>query len=291
LTPPPHAPRTIFGRPALRRLRALYGAARRGVRAPATESDAGLALVICGVEHSGTTLLSDLFRQVPGWGAGFETGVLLADTPADFPMVDPHFASFAANWRLSDADLAELCAAPDFAGFYRRLAAKAGVLPPGTLAIFDKTPRYMLALKDCLGRVPAPFIATYKDPRAILHSGWVRAGRPSVLPWLDEVEAERLGYLLSLYEQHQLHRMERRVLFVSLESLCLAAGQSCGQAFEHAGLAFDPAYLMLRGIENRATHGSTIQAGVPFAYRHDWPPDILRVVERRFAALDGWFYG
>ena len=109
--------------------------------------------------------------------------------------------------------------------------------------------------------MPAPFIVTYKDPRAILHSGWVRAGRPEVMGWLAWVEAEMLGYLLALYEQQELHRMQRRVLFVSLEALCLATGQTCEQAFEHAGLAFDPGYLVLRGTNNRATHGGTIHGG------------------------------
>ena len=40
-----------------------------------------LRFIICGPEHSGTTLISDIFRQVPGLDSGFEVGVLLADTP------------------------------------------------------------------------------------------------------------------------------------------------------------------------------------------------------------------
>jgi hypothetical protein len=243
------------------------------------------------VEHSGTTLLSDLFRQVPGLGSGWETGVLLADTPAAFPKEAEHFSDFAEGWGLGEHDIEFLCAAPDFPAFYRRLAQRAGVLPPGTTRIFDKTPRYLVALKHVLGRAACPFIATYKDPRAILHSTWTRAGRPPVMAWLDSVEEERLGYLLSLYEQHMLHRMERRVLFMPLERLCLAAGQSCELVFDHAGFAFDPRYLVLRGIESRATHGSSIQAGQPFGYWMDWPKPAIRAVEMRFSVLDAWFYG
>ena len=271
--------RTLLPRGALRRLRAA-GEAR--------DLD-GPAFVICGIEHSGTTLLSDLFRQVPGLGSGWETGVLLADTPADFPGVE-HFSGFAESWGLGAHDVEFICASPDFATFYRRLAQRAGGLPPGTTRIFDKTPRYLVALKDVLGRTGCPVIATFKDPRAILHSHWVRAGRPPVMAWLDAVEEERLGYLLSLYEQHMLHRMERRVLFMPLERLCLAAGQSCELAFSHAGFVFEPRYLVLRGIDNRATHGSSIQAGQPFLFWRDWPQAAVRAVEARFSALDGWFY-
>ena len=247
-------------------------------------------LVICGVEHSGTSLLADVFRQVPGLGAGWETGVLLADRPCDFPGVQPHFDEFAANWGLGEADIARVCAAGDHADFYRRLAVCARALPAGTTMVFDKTPRYFLDLKACLGRVGAPFLVTYKDPRAIVHSSWVRAGRPEVMGWIARAEKEMLGYLLALYEQQALHRMERRVLFLALEALCLAAGRSCGQAFEHVGVAFDPGYLLLRGIDNRATHGGTVMAGAPFGWRRDWPAAAGRAVEARFAGLDGWFY-
>ena len=248
-------------------------------------------LVICGVEHSGTSLLADLFRQVPGLWAGWETGVLLADRPSDFPGVQPHYSDFAANWGLGEAELAYVCAAVDHGNFYQRLAACSSELPAGTTMVFDKTPRYFLDLKACLGRVGAPFVVTYKDPRAILHSGWVRAGRPEVMGWLAWAEAEMLGYLLALYEQQELHLMQRRVLFVSLEALCLATGQSCEQAFAHVGLAFDPGYLLLQGTNNRATHGGTIMAGAPFGWRRDWPAEAGRAVEARFSGLDGWFYG
>jgi hypothetical protein len=283
------APITLLPRRALRRMRAALSGNRLSPTAPAVPAPGFPSFVICGVEHSGTTLLSDVFRQVPGLGSGFETGVLLADAPADFPHTE-HFQDFAENWGLGPGDVAFLCAAPDLETFYRRLAQRAGTTPPDTVRIFDKTPRYLVALKDVLGRVPCPFIATYKDPRAILHSTWVRQGRPPILPWLDGVHTEQLGYLQSLYEQHQTHCLERRVLFMPLERLCLQAGHSCEMLFDHVGIPFDPGYLVLRGIDNRATHGGTILVGTPFAYRRDWPRAACRAVERQFAALDRWFY-
>ena len=102
--------------------------------------------------------------------------------------------------------------------------------------------------------------------------------------WLDGAMAEMFGYLQSLYEQYEYHRMDRRVMFVPLEALCLAPGQVCAQVFHHAALEFDPGYLILRGIENRATHGSTVMAGLPFAWRRDWPPEAARTVQAEFSA-------
>ena len=54
-----------------------------------------LAFVICGVEHSGTTLISEIFRQVPMLDSGFETGVLLSETPSQFLQEMP----FATTYR------------------------------------------------------------------------------------------------------------------------------------------------------------------------------------------------
>ncbi len=280
MTGPPQ-PRTILDRAAWRGL-----LKRHPRRSPETTP----RLVICGVEHSGTSLLADIFRQVPGLAAGWETGVLLADRPSDFVGVQPYYDEFPANWGVSDADIDWVCAAVDHGNFYQRLLRCATNLPPGTRMVFDKTPRYFIDLKACMGRALAPFVVTYKDPRAIAHSNWVRAGRPEVMAWLDTALEEMLGYLLSLYEQYEFHRMDRRVLFIPLEALCLAPGQICAQAFHHAALDFDPGYLVLHGIENRATHGNTVMAGVPFAWRRDWPAEAARAVRSRFAALDGWFY-
>ncbi len=277
----PPQPRTILDRAGWRSL--LRRRPRRSV-------DTWPRFVICGIEHSGTSLLADIFRQVPGLGAGWETGVLLANRPADFPEVQPHFDDFAANWGVSDADIAYLCAAVDHGNFYQRLIRCASNLPQGTRMVFDKTPRYFIDLTACMGRALAPFIVTYKDPRAIMHSNWVRAGRPEVMRWLDGAQEEVLGYLLSLHEQHERHWMNQRVFFMSLESLCLAPGHVCNQVFHHAALEFDPGYLILRGTDNRATYGNTVMAGVPFAWRREWPAEAGRAVEAKFSALDRWFY-
>jgi hypothetical protein len=249
------------------------------------------AFVICGIEHSGTTLLSDVFRQVPGLGSGFETGVLLADSPASFRSLPVFAAEFGKNWGLGEADIAFICGAADFPAFYRRLAQRSGVLAPGVTRIFDKTPRYMLALGACLARSPAPFIVTFKDPRAVLHSAWSRAGRPPFMAWLDSVEAETLGYLGALYAQYRRERGNPRVLFLPLEALCLSAGESCARAFAHVGVAWDTGYLVLRETQYAPTYGRTIQVGQPFAYRREWAGEAMRAVETRFAALADWFHG
>src|SRR5271163_4649484 len=109
-----------------------------------------LRFVICGREHSGTTLLSDLFRQVPGIDAGFEVGVLLRPSPKEFEGFDPFFTNMLGGWKLTTEELAEACHAENFDGFYARVKALSKVLRPGTTDIFDKTPRYLSRLDDCM---------------------------------------------------------------------------------------------------------------------------------------------
>ncbi len=101
-----------------------------------------LKFVICGLEHSGTTLLSDIFRQVPGLDSGFEVGVLLCDSPRQFPRRQPFYKHMRPGWKISPEDLQRCCAVDTVGEFYAELHRRSGVLKEGTIDIFDKTPRY-----------------------------------------------------------------------------------------------------------------------------------------------------
>lgn len=249
-----------------------------------------LGFVICGTEHSGTTLCSDLFRQAPGIDAGFELGVLLAETPRHFPRVESHFQYLAPGWGATEAEVAALCATDDFAAFYRGLLPCARYLKPGTSMIFDKTPRYLAHLDACLARVSVPFIVTYKDPRATVHSDHLRAGSPDFDEWYAGYWRAKHAYLASAYAQFERHRASPRVFTLALETLCLATGASCEAMFAHAGVTFDPAYLVLRDKRYPNTRENSVSAGIPFAWRHDMAPEAARRVREDFASLESWFF-
>lgn len=249
-----------------------------------------LGFVICGIEHSGTTLCSDLFRQAPGIDAGFELGVMLAATPRGFPGVDSHFQYLGPGWGLADGEVAWACDTEDFAEFYRRLLIRARYLKPGTRVIFDKTPRYFAHLTDCLARTPAPFIATYKDPRAIVHSDYLRAGAPEFFSWFAAYAEAKHSYLRGIYAQFLRHRGNARVLFLALEQICLAAGETCRAMFAHAGIPFDPGYLVLRDKRYPNTREASIAAGIPFLWRRDLPDGAADAVRARFAEFEAWFF-
>jgi hypothetical protein len=248
-----------------------------------------LGFVICGTEHSGTTLCSDLFRQVPGVDAGFELGALLAASPRGFPAVASHFPYLEMGWGV-DADGATwACDTDDFAVFYERLQARAKYLPAGTVTIFDKTPRYLAHLSACLERISVPFIVTYKDPRATVHSDFVRSGEADFFAWFEGYVPGKLAYLRSAYGEFLRHRADARVFCLSLETLCLEAGRSCEVMFAHVGMRFERRYLVLQGLRYPNTREGSISAGIPFGYLHALSPAMIAAVERAFGELDGWF--
>jgi hypothetical protein len=248
--------------------------------------------VICGVEHSGTTLISDLFRQAPHVDSGFELGVMLAPTPRRFPEVASHFPYFASGWGLTEADAQYVCDTDDLPTFYARLQARDVLLKPGTQIIFDKTPRYLAILDQCLARLAAPFIVTWKDPRAIAWSNFQRSGEADFSAWFGREGPKVLAYLRGLYDQHARARAQAngRVLFMPLEHLCLRAGASCEALFAHAGVPFDPGYLILENLRYPNTKTNSIAAGLPFVYRRHLNHAGRHAIERDWAALADWFH-
>jgi len=57
-----------------------------------------LGFLICGLEHSGTTMVSDLFREHPLADSGFECGVLLCNTPSEFLTFEPFCRHMYVGW-------------------------------------------------------------------------------------------------------------------------------------------------------------------------------------------------
>ncbi len=252
-----------------------------------------IGFVICGPEHSGTTLVSDLFRQVPGIDAGFEVGVLLAATPRAFPAMQVHAEITRWGWGIDQAALEQCCDTDDHATFYARLQAASTVLRPGTRTVFDKTPRYLAELQACMARVAAPVFVVFKDPRAIVHSDWRKAGRPPFQAWFEAYAPDKRGYLLALYAQYQRVKQVRdpRVCPVRLEALCLEARRTCERMYAHVGVAFDPAFMVLHGVRYENTRHGSISAGEPFGYLAGFSVAERACIVHAFGGLDDWFYG
>ena len=128
-------------------------------------------VVITGIEHSGTTLLSSLIKQNSLLAGGFECGFLLADRPHDFKNVLPWYEWMQEpvtvhQWGVSAEHMERICSANSWEQAYRRLLKYSPVFDrDGTQQIFDKTARYMICLDDVLDKLPdyIPCIVIEKD--------------------------------------------------------------------------------------------------------------------------------
>lgn len=248
-----------------------------------------LKFVICGIEHSGTTLVSDIFRQVPGLDSGFEVGVLLAERPSKFPEIQPFTANLKAGWGITEGDINLICESPTFEEFYRRLADASTVIEKDS-AIFDKTPRYLAMLGACMQRAKVPFIATYKDPRSIVYSDYQRAQTTNFDTWYADYRDKKIGYMKTLYANYVAHRDDAQVEFASLEALSVNTENTLRRLFEHVGIEFDFCYLLLRNLRYNNTHSNFIDMRLPFKYMEHFDASVTRRIRADFSMFEDWFH-
>ena len=250
-----------------------------------------ISFVICGVEHSGTTLVSDLFRQDPHVDSGFEVGVLLGSTPRRFPRTLPYARNILQGWNITSTELACCCGTDSFEEFYVRLKDLSRGLKAPTARIFDKTPRYLAYLDSCLKKVSVPFVVTYKDPRAIVFSDFKRSGQQNFDRWFEEYALLKLGYLQQLYAHYRSRAARsRRVLRVSLEHLCLHPRTASEQLFSHCGEKFSLKYLLFENSRFLGDRAASISPRLPFEYLTSLTSEQNRSILRLFSDLDEWFY-
>ena len=250
-----------------------------------------IKFVICGIEHSGTTLVSDLFRQVPQVDSGFECGVLLGDTPRAFPEMQPFAQNILGGWKITREDLVSSCDTDDFKQFYENLRSKCRSLKPDTKDIFDKTPRYLARLAECLKKMPVPFIVMFKDPRALVYSDFTRSKQADFDPWFEGYAPAKLAYMRGLYANYdKAPALGSAVLTMSLEKLCMEPRKSCEALFRHCGYEFDLEYFLLKNLRFKHTRSDSVSGRIPFEYREGLSKPQQAVVKDRFKEFSAWFY-
>ena len=247
-------------------------------------------LIICGLEHSGTTLVSELFRQVPGLDSGFECGVLLDATPSAFLENRVFAQQMLKGWGLTQPGLAAICAAPDFDGFYAALLSRASGLKPDTTHIFDKTPRYLWALDAVMARSDAPVIITHKDPRAMVASDFRRAGDVAFDAWYDSYLPRKHSYVSTCYAQFLRNKTDLRVCSIALEDTVFATRATLERMFAHVAMPFDLRYALFGQARFANVKARAPSADVAFQYLRELPAHALPLIARDFAEFDQWFY-
>lgn len=206
-----------------------------------------LVALVCGYEKSGTTLLNEILRRHPGLDSGFEVGVLLADSPREFPTVQPHCSFFRSTWKLSREDLRYVCDTDDWATFYRRSRERSPLIANKRSLIFDKTPAYMRELASVMDKVPGvPCVVNVRDPRALMLS-WARWSGHHEDPatWLeanfDDNCRRYTGYAEGYV--HALERHSEHIMLNRFEDLCLDPAAALQRIFTFLGLQLREEYL------------------------------------------------
>ena len=257
-----------------------------------------LKFVICGLEHSGTTLLSDIFRQAPELDSGFEVGVLLGKSPKEFPNGQPFYKNMLSGWQMTEDNLAAICNTSSFSEFYSSLEKKSQVLKSTTKNIFDKTPRYFTRIFQCYEKVKVPFIVTYKDPRSLVFSDFKRTGKgKEFTTWYEDYKKPKLRYLENIYKnsyvplkkQHKENKSSN-IVCVSLEEICLNARQTMDSLFCHVGVEFNIEYLLLKNLRYTHTRQPEISSRIPLEYIDTFTKQQQKIIENDFSLMADWFY-
>lgn len=246
--------------------------------------------LICGLEHTGTTLISDLFRQLPGVDSGFECGVLLRDSPAEFARLEPFASNMLKGWGITADQLAECCAAEDFDTFYTRLMAASTAIDAGTREIFDKTPRYLSELTAVLGRCDCPVVVSYKDPRAIVCSDYKRARTDDFDTWYDGYAKGKLRYVQTCYDEFSAHADNPRVTTVGLEELAMNSRATMERMFAHVGETFELGYAIIDTLRYVNVKNRTVSADIAFEYKGKLDLAAQDRIMEDFGRFEAWVY-
>jgi hypothetical protein len=241
-----------------------------------------LKCIICGFEHGGTTMLSELIRQHPAVDGRFEIGFLLEDRIADFYREDNLHVEFVRSfWGVSDACLRDyICKASNWNEAYRRLV-ECSVVDDDTL-IYDKTPGYMSMLNNVLAKVDAPCVALVRDPRAILCSTRKRHNLTT-----EAFYKHYRWYARGL--NRALKRFPQRILVVQYEHLCFEPRGEAKRIYDFLGLDLDDSYIALpeRVPKHNNVHGAISDSFV-YEYKDKLSKPEQDLLLRKLARYRQW---
>ncbi len=202
-----------------------------------------LKFIVIGHPHSGTTAVSDVFRQVPGLFSGFECGLLMHDKPADFFDTEArhhrvYYQSLKTSWSLTDDDVHYICDTSSWQEVYLRLRERSTRIKDKSVALFDKTPHYTLYLNKILDRIEdsVKIIFLLKDIRAQYWSYKRRGLLGAASNFLGTFSNEFAEELLRL-------KNAGRIYLLQYEDACLQSELEFKKVFDFLELDFNDDFL------------------------------------------------
>lgn len=253
-----------------------------------------LKVLVCGFEHSGTTLVSEILRQHPQLDSGFEGGFLLNDSIHQFLSTEPFYTNVKGGWGVNDDDLKYICYAEEWPEVYRRLRERATIIKNKDVLLFDKTPRYMQVLPSVLQRVPnVSCILIVRDFRAIFWSSFKRTGL-TIDEWYEKIFPITVNHVLSYcqgWQQAVKQGFFDIILLVKYEKLCLNKHQESSKIFDFLGLEFVESYLSFSEVRYPHVYGNNISNKYLLEYRDNLPSYICNKIKESMSKYSDWFWG
>lgn len=237
-------------------------------------------ILLCGYERGGTTILSDLFRA-NGYLSGFECGVLMKNSPAEFQDYSPYIDMIPAGWKIKSS-LEGVEFGENFGTFYNSLIRTAFPNASENARYFDKTPIYMQELGKCLSKTDFinKAVVIHRDPRGVFTS-WAKR---SITDSSQHI-ADIIQHYINDWTQRYLryfkgciaHTSQSNVLFVPFEELCINTekwASAIGQFSK--GINFD--FTLDDETRSHNVRKGGITASIAEEFKHQLPLDLQRKI-------------
>lgn len=252
-----------------------------------------LFALVCGFEHSGTTLVSEILRQHPQLDSGFEGGFLLNNEPKEFLTTEPFYTNSKKGWGLKDEDFSYICNGDNWAEVYLRIRERAEVIKNKNVSLFDKTPRYMQKLPNVLERVPdIPCLVIVKDIRSVFWSSYKRA-KMTMDEWHKKIFKRTCNHTLSYakgWKEAIEKGLEKRILLIKYEELCLDQKTEVKKIFDFLGREFQESYLTFNNPKYNNVYGGDISTQYLTEYKGNLPEYICEEILELTSEYSDWLW-
>jgi hypothetical protein len=221
----------------------------------------GLSVIVTGMMHSGTSILSQLIMSAPDVFGGVEWGLLMAKKPSEFADVHPFYEWMIRDdaeglWALSESSRDLIVNARCDAEMYATLRQRSPLYHYGynlNSTILDKTPGYMSRLVEVMDRTPGiPVVVTQKNDADMAKALEKRyANDPKTM-----FEVKRL--VQNNREQLKLaqEKYPGRIHIANTSDWHDKPNEIMEGVFDFLGLKWKPEYLTMDAVNAKRVQGS-----------------------------------
>ena len=230
--------------------------------------------LVCGLQHSGSTMLGELLRAAPGVEGRFEAGLMAFDN-FEQHRASPFRRFLLDFWKLSSEQIEEVYAADSLRDAYLKLREYSGFEGE---RIVDKAPRCALRLAEILKQCDLPVLFTVRDPRAVLYSARKHVEWP-VRNFADHYH----NYVDTLVRARA--NFPGRILVVQYENFCKSPASEGQRIYSFLGLDWNPEYLNLDHADPNV--GGKVQGGVSTGFLNEYRDHVSEADQAQLLEMLG----